>query len=96
MDATPKHLIGRKIVAVDLQPFDDRCGGTAHDPILTLDNGRKVWFVTEETDTGDYGVAICISAARKRGAKTRRVEVAETQRKTACVEVDFNEATRRS
>jgi len=54
--ATARLLIGRKIVAFDLRPFDDGRNGTAHSPIFTLDNGATITFTTEETDIGDYGV----------------------------------------
>jgi hypothetical protein len=36
------------------------------DPVLTLDDGRRVWFVVEETETSEYGVDICVSPKRKR------------------------------
>ena len=66
MKANTKHLIGRTITAVDFRPFPNGAGVTAHDPILTLDNGRKLYFITEETETGDYGVKICITDPPKR------------------------------
>lgn len=62
MKAKTRDLVGRTIKAVDWRPFksyDPR--GTAHNPILTLDNGRRVWFTTEETESGEYGTSICIS-----------------------------------
>ena len=59
MSVNPRHLIGKKIVAVDMQPFDDGKGGTAHDPVITLDDGSRLCFITEEIDSGDcYGVDI--------------------------------------
>jgi hypothetical protein len=62
MKATVRHLLGRTIVAVDMRPFPDGQGGTAHSPVLTLDNGRRVFFVTEEIDSGGaYGTCICIT-----------------------------------
>ncbi len=61
MKATTKHLIGRTIIAVQMRPFRDGRGGTAHAPLVTLDDGRKVWFVTEETEIGEYGTLICIT-----------------------------------
>lgn len=53
-----KSLIGRTITDVQMNPFPDGHGGTAHDPRITLDDGRELMFVTQETDTGDYGVAL--------------------------------------
>lgn len=79
MQANKKHLIGRTIVDVDFRPFPDGQGRTAHNPILTLDNGRKVWFVTEETDVGEYGVTVCISAAPAKKAATSTVGWRQTQ-----------------
>jgi hypothetical protein len=61
MRATKRHLVGRRIMAVDFRPFDDGRGGTAHNPVLTLDNGRRVTFTTEETEVGEYGTLISIS-----------------------------------
>jgi hypothetical protein len=64
--ATKRDLIGRKIVAVDFKPFDDDMGSKAHAPVLTLDNGRQVTFVVEETDTGEYGTSIQITKAEEK------------------------------
>jgi len=65
-----KRLIGRRIVAVDLYPFADGRGGTATQPVLHLDNGRRVWFTVQETEVGEYGVAFGFSRLRpKKEAK---------------------------
>ena len=66
MKATKKSLIGRTIVDVDFQPFQGgdgiaRSKFIAYKPVLTLDNGRTVWFETQETEAFKYGTAICIS-----------------------------------
>jgi hypothetical protein len=66
MKATKKHLVGRTIVDVDPGPFSNGKGGTAHDPTLTLDDGRKVFFVVEETEVGKYGISLCISTRPNR------------------------------
>lgn len=68
MRATKRALIGHTIVGVDFGPFPDGRGGTAQQPHLTLDNGRQVWFTTEETDTGEYGTRIIITPFPKAGA----------------------------
>src|SRR5262245_11745721 len=66
MKATARDLIGRRITAVNFRPF--RAGtagnprGTAHDPIITLDNGVKLFFIAEETEMGEYGTCICRTA----------------------------------
>lgn len=60
--ATARLLVGRKIVAVDLQPFDDLDSAgkkikTSYEPRITLDNGAVLSFVVDEIDCGDgYGV----------------------------------------
>lgn len=59
MNARKRDLIGRTITAVDWRQFPrggDR-RGVAHDPVLTLDNGAKVTFSTEETE-GEYGTRV--------------------------------------
>lgn len=65
MKATKRDLVGRKIVAVDFRPFrTERAGAGAEKttrPVLTLDNGRRVWFNVAETDVGDYGIEILIT-----------------------------------
>lgn len=68
MIATKRSLIGRTIVDVVFRPFRHleypykRC----HDPALILDNGRRVYFATEETGGGEYGTRICITPKRKK------------------------------
>jgi len=54
----PKWVIGRTITQLEMNPFDDLRGGTAHNPVFVLDNGARLRFLTEETDTGDYGTEI--------------------------------------
>ena len=57
--ATSRDLVGRKIVAADFRPWRDG-RNTYHNPVFTLDNGKKIWFATEETGT-EYGTAILIT-----------------------------------
>ena len=54
----PKWVVGRRITQVDMNAFDDGRGGTAHAPVVYLDNGARMTFVTEETETGEYGTDI--------------------------------------
>lgn len=56
--ASAKQLVGRRIVAFDARPFQDGRGGTAHWPIIWLDDGSFLSFEVEETDTGDYGIRV--------------------------------------
>lgn len=72
MYATKRDLIGRRIVAVDFRRFHCEAKSCTcasgpgrsswhSDPVLTLDNGRRLFFVTDETEVGEYGTNICIS-----------------------------------
>jgi hypothetical protein len=54
--ANARLLVGRTITAFHLNSFSDGKGGTAHNPVLYLDNGAKLAFSTEETEVGEYGV----------------------------------------
>ena len=67
-----RDLVGRTIVAVDLRRFADARGGWAFDPVITLDNGRRLAFSVQETDTGEYGVELLLSAPVKRPVAPRR------------------------
>lgn len=66
-----KRLIGRKIVAVDLQGTweTDLYGGGRrymHDPRITLDDGSVLRFVVEEHPAGSpYGVDIVRERAER-------------------------------
>lgn len=59
MKATKRDLIGRTIVDVDFRPARDGRGGFFDDPVLILDNGTRIGFLTQETDVGEYGTRIC-------------------------------------
>jgi hypothetical protein len=63
-----RDLVGRRITAVEFRQFPDGRGGRASKPVLTLDNGRRVFFITEETDVGEYGTRICIAPGDKGAA----------------------------
>jgi len=57
MKAPQTHLFKGKVVdRVDWRQFDDGRGGTAHDPLIVFTDGSALVFMTEETNTGDYGV----------------------------------------
>lgn len=68
MKAMARALIGRTITAVQFRPFASE-NGTAHDPVLILDNGRAVSFVVEETGGAEYGVTVCITERNKQRGK---------------------------
>lgn len=66
MNAKARDLIGRTITAVDFQPFATGRGRErTTKPIITLDNGRKLYFVASETEVGDYGVELCLTKRPK-------------------------------
>jgi hypothetical protein len=56
-------LIGRTIVDVDWRRFATRKKDAPFttNPILILDNGRKLYFNVQETEIGEYGVEINIT-----------------------------------
>ena len=58
----------------DYRPFDGGCGYTVTDPVITLDDGRRLYFLVEETETGQYGVKLCLTeqAAAEAGMSRRR------------------------
>lgn len=65
----PKWIVGRTIVRVDLNAarVPDGAKGTRmlHNPVIHLDNGASIVFMTEEDpEGGDYGVAIIYRPAR--------------------------------
>ena len=53
--ASSRLLVGRKIVAFRLNPFPDGRGGMSCNPTITLDNGARLCFLVEETES-DYGI----------------------------------------
>lgn len=67
----PNWIIGRRIVGVEMNPFParDLNNTMAHDPVITLDNGAKLRFMTEETQTDDYGVRILYVKPRRGGER---------------------------
>lgn len=72
MAFNPKWIIGRTIVAVEMNPFrasdDPSVHRVLYSPIFTLDNGAELRFVTEESDdVAEYGTAIVyLKPERKR------------------------------
>mgnify|MGYP001582537152 CR=1 FL=1 len=53
----PKWIIGKTVASVDMQPYDDGRGGTAHDPVITFTDGSSIRFQIEDTE-GAMGVDI--------------------------------------
>ena len=52
-----RRVIGRKIVAVEMNPFPDGHGRTTYDPTFILDNGAKLYFITHELENANgYGI----------------------------------------
>jgi hypothetical protein len=56
--ATKRLLVGRKIANFNHGKVPNGRDGSAHIPVIVLDNGATLEFVTEETDLGFYGVRI--------------------------------------
>lgn len=53
----PRWVRGKTIARIELRPFADGRGGTAHDPVIVFTDGSALGFMVEETDVGAYGVA---------------------------------------
>lgn len=64
MKATSRELIGRTIVGVNFRCFVSRPSvglrADATNPVLTLDDGSELYFVVQETESGEYGVCVCV------------------------------------
>tara|TARA_Y100000310_G_scaffold341880_1_gene442695 strand:+ start:64 stop:249 length:186 start_codon:yes stop_codon:yes gene_type:complete len=51
-------LIGKKIVGFKTRAYPDGFGGEAHDPLIYLDDGSVLTFITENTAEGETGVFV--------------------------------------
>lgn len=71
MKFNPKWIIGKRIKSVELRPFNryEYSKGTTTDPVITFDDGSSIRFLTEETEVGEYGVAICYSKPSRAGKR---------------------------
>ncbi len=56
-------VLGRTIVAVDFNLFDDGRGGVTMNPVFTLDNGDVMGFDVRETESQVYGIDCMITVA---------------------------------
>ena len=65
-DRLALKFLGRTIVGVEWRPADDGRGETVADPELILDDGRRIGFVVQETDVGEYGIDIVLLAAPRK------------------------------
>jgi len=67
VEAACTRLVGRTIVRVEPNAFlTDNAGSNARngwtcDPVLVLDDGSRVFFVVDETETGEYGLTVARS-----------------------------------
>ncbi len=62
-----KAVTGRTIVKVELNAWEDAAGEHC-DPVLTLDDGSSLRFITTETDDGSsYGIDMLLR--RKKSAE---------------------------
>jgi hypothetical protein len=64
--ASSRLLVGRTITSVELHTRRTE-QGQIHDPVITLDNGAKVFFVVQETDEMEYGIRPLYLKPRKDG-----------------------------
>jgi hypothetical protein len=69
--ATTRLIVGRRIVALDQQPYDGGRGRIAHYFLLTLDNGARLRGVVDETETGEYGVELIYDPPKKAPRRAR-------------------------
>jgi len=59
-----RYLVGRKIVAVEMKPFDTGHVGMgamaiSNDPVLVLDDGSRISFRVDETESGsECGISV--------------------------------------
>lgn len=69
MSLNPRHLIGRKIVRIDMNAHVEGDGSdarTMHAPVIHLDDGSSLAFYAEEhPHSADYGVNIVRRRQRK-------------------------------
>lgn len=64
----PRWIIGKTVARVEMRPFDagnQGRGETAHDPHIYFTDGSQIWFLTEETETGEYGTEIIYRKAER-------------------------------
>jgi len=61
-EGAERYLVGRRIVGVELRPFDSGHKGSRRwtfAPVFILDDGSRVAFSVDETDHGsEYGISI--------------------------------------
>lgn len=62
--ATKVALAGKRIARVNLHPFDPNCEGShairehCTDPVIVFDDGSSLEFRVQETEIGEYGIAL--------------------------------------
>jgi hypothetical protein len=64
-----RHIEGKRIVKLGMAAAPDGRGGVYHQWTITLDDGSQLKPIVEETNVGEYGVALIRSNATTR---TRR------------------------
>lgn len=63
----PKWIVGKTVERVEARPFyagGEGRGRVAHDPHIFFADGSSIRFVTEETETGEYGTEIVYRSSR--------------------------------
>lgn len=56
-----RRIVGQKITGLNLNSFSDGRGGRTTNPVITLSNGVKLYFQTQETEGSDYGTEIIVN-----------------------------------
>ncbi len=59
----PKWIVGKTVARVDMNPFSDGKGSTTFRPYIMFTDGSRVWFSTDETEVGEYGISVGYSSA---------------------------------
>jgi hypothetical protein len=65
--ARSRQLVGRQITAVRWNKFyaGKARGYWSTNPVFILDNGDRVCFSVDETETGEYGISVQVVRPKK-------------------------------
>lgn len=67
----PRWIRGKTVESVDMRVFDDGRGCVAHNPMIRFTDGSFIFFVTEETESGEYGTDVVYVKATKATKATK-------------------------
>lgn len=57
-------LVGKRVLRVDLNPFEDGRGGLSMDVSIILEGSLHLTFVVHETEFCEYGIDPCVRKIR--------------------------------